>query len=480
MIPIKQDLADPRITQYIEIAERLRRGDYDFDLPVSSVDEMGRLGQALQDLGGSLENHHRELQKLDEITSHINAGLLLDDVLDNVYRDFQAIIPYNRIGFALLEEEKGLTRVRASWAKTDQKRLRLVKGYAASLAGSSLETIIKTGEPRIINDLVEYLQNKPTSDSTRLIVAEGMRSSLTCPLIANGIPVGFIFFSSIQPNSYADVHIDIFKRIAGQLSVIVEKGRLVSQLADQKAAIEKQNDELFQLNELKNTFLGIAAHDLRGPIGFIQMIATLLTDPSANLSDEEAQSLITDIHQQTTYMLELLNDLLDVSQIEAGKLNLKLEPVLLDRLLQGAVKRHAKMAASKGTTVLLKSTSTAQVMADAARLLQVIDNLISNAIKFSPPGSTVSVKLDKKPQVWQISVLDEGPGLTEKDRKNLFKNFVRLSARPTGGEKSVGLGLAITRRVVEEHGGQIGVDSEPGEGANFWFTLPAPTTSKNG
>jgi len=468
----KPDTADPRITQYIEIAERLKRGDYDVDLSVSPIDDVGRLGQALQDLGNSLETQYRELQKLDEITSHINAGLLLDDILDNVYRDFQAIIPYNRIGFALIEDENSVTRVQARWAKTDQPNLKLLKGYAAPLAGSSLETIIETGQPRIINDLVDYFGKKPQSDSTRLIVAEGMRSSLTCPLIANGIPVGFIFFSSIQPNIYADVHIDIFKRIAGQLSVIVEKGRLVSRLADQKAAIEQQNEELYQLNELKNTFLGIAAHDLRGPIGFIQMIGHLLADPTAEVSKEEAQSLIADINQQTAYMLDLLNDLLDVSQIEAGKLKLKLEPVKLDRLLQGAVKRHAQMAAPKDTKVLLKSTESAVVMADPARLLQVIDNLISNAVKFSPPGSTVLVKLEKLPQKWRISVLDEGPGLTAKDRENLFKNFVRLSARPTGGEKSVGLGLAITRRVVEEHRGRIGVDSETGKGANFWFTLP--------
>jgi GAF domain-containing protein len=293
----KPGMADPRITQYIEIAERLKRGDYDFDLSVSPVDDVGRLGHALQDLGNSLENHYRELQKLDEITSHINAGLLLDDILDNVYQDFRAIIPYNRIGFALIEDEKDVTRVQACWAKTDQPILKLVKGYSAPLAGSSLENIMTTGQPRIINDLVEYLEQKPESDSTRLVVAEGMRSSLTCPLIANGIPVGFIFFSSIQPNIYADVHIDIFKRIAGQLSVIVEKGRLVSRLADQKAAIEKKNKELYQLNEVKNTFLGIAAHDLRGPIGFIQMIGHLLTDPSAELSEEEIQSLILTILQ---------------------------------------------------------------------------------------------------------------------------------------------------------------------------------------
>ncbi len=280
-----QGTQDPRISQYIEIAERLKQGDYDLDLAVSPVDEVGKLGQALQGLAQTLETHYHELQKLDEITSHINAGLLLDDVLENIYRNFQAIIPYNRVGFALIENESPTARVQACWAKSDQSVLKLVKGYAAPLAGSSLKTIMETGQPRIINNLVEYLEKKPSSDSTRLIVAEGMCSSLTCPLIANGIPVGFIFFSSIEPNTYADVHIDIFKRIAGQLSVIVEKGRLVSRLADHKEAIEEQNEELFRLNELKNTFLGIAAHDLRGPIGFIHMIAHLLTDPSADLDE---------------------------------------------------------------------------------------------------------------------------------------------------------------------------------------------------
>ena len=111
-------------------------------------------------------------------------------------------------------------------------------------------------------------------------------------------------------------------------------------------------------------------------------------------------------------------------------------------------------------------------MADPHRLRQVIDNLISNAIKFSPPGSTVQVSAQRMPSGWRINVQDEGPGVTPSDRERLFQDFARLSARPTGGEKSTGLGLAITRRVVEAHNGQIGVDSEPGHGANFWFTLP--------
>jgi signal transduction histidine kinase len=468
----EQGLQDPRISQYIEAAERLKRGDYKLDLPTNSVDQVGQLGQALRDLAQTLERHYRELKKLDEITSHINAGLLLDDILENVYRNFQKIIPYNRIGFALIENESPKVQVRARWAKSDQPKLKLNKGYTLPLAGSSLETIITTGQPRIINDLVEYLEKKPDSESTRLIVAEGMRSSLTCPLISNGVPVGFIFFSSIEPNTYADVHIDVFKRIAGQLSVIVEKGRLVSELAAQKAAIEKQNEELQRLNELKNTFLGIAAHDLRSPIGFIQMIIHFLANAADELSEEEFSSFLNDMSQQTSYMLDLLNDLLDVSQIEAGKLSLNLETVEMGHFMQETVKRHSKLAAPKGTRVVLESLSPGQATADPARLRQAIDNLISNAVKYSPPGSTVNVGVQQLQNEWRVNVQDEGPGLIPEDRQYLFQNFARLSAKPTGGEKSVGLGLAITRRIVETHGGKIGVDSEPGQGANFWFTLP--------
>ena len=214
-------LRDGRIPLYLEAIQRLKRGEYDLAVPVGP-DEIGRLGEALCDLASALGNRNREAQKLDQITARINAGLLLDDILENVYHDFRGVIPYNRIGFSLIEND-GQT-VRARWAKSDQPEIKLMKGYAAPLEDSSLQTILTTGRPRILNDLAEYLEQKPDSKSTRLIVAEGIRSSLTCPLIADGVPVGFIFFSSIQPNTYADAHVETFSRIAGQLSVIVEKG----------------------------------------------------------------------------------------------------------------------------------------------------------------------------------------------------------------------------------------------------------------
>ena len=461
---------DLRIRLYVEAIEQLQRGEYTLIRPAALPDDVDPLWTALGDLARALDWRERTQHKLEEITAQLNAGLLLEDILDKVYTSFREIIPYDRIGLALLEDNGQIAQ--AYWAKTTQPTMQLNKGYAARLQGSSLETIIATGQPRIINDLEAYLRQKPSSDSTRLIVAEGIRSSLTCPLIVNSVPVGFLFFSSARPNTYDETHVSTFKQIAAQLAVIVEKGRLTSELAAQKAAVEQHNAELRHTNEVKNRFLGIAAHDLRNPLAQIQMVSNFLLDPETRLSPEELYPLLNDIREQARHMLTLLNDLLDVTQIEAGRLDLRLEPVSMDRFLADAVRAHVQMAAPKGTRVLLVSAHAGTAQADPRRLRQMLDNLVSNAVKYSPPGSTVRVTAERTRSGWRVNVQDEGPGITPEDRPLLFQHFARLSAQPTGGEKSTGLGLAITRRVVEAHGGQIGVDSQPGQGATFWFTLP--------
>jgi len=249
------------ILQYVKVIEQLKEGNYPSDIPIATSGTLKQLGIALKDLSQTLERHYCELQQLDQITSQINAGLLLDDILEQVYRNFRGIIPYNRIGFSLIEANSEI--VQARWEKTDQLKICLRRDYSAPLKGSSLQTIIDTGQPRIINDLAEYLKVKPDSKSTRLIIAEGIRSSLTCPLIVESIPIGFLFFSSIYPNTYMGVHVDIFQKIAAQLSVIVEKGRLVSELADKKKAIEHQHEELHKLYVLQEEYLQQAAHVTR-------------------------------------------------------------------------------------------------------------------------------------------------------------------------------------------------------------------------
>jgi signal transduction histidine kinase len=432
-------------------------------------DDFARIGAAIQELTQHLETRYRELQRIVQITARVNAGLFLDEVLEGVYHDFKDFIPYDRIGFSLIEEDG--TSVKARWAKAEYGPLRLARGYSAELAGSTLETVINSGQPRIINNLEAYSLGKPESLSTRLILEEGIRSSLTCPLIANGTPVGFMFFSSRKPNMYASIHVDIFQQIAGQLSVMVEKGRLVAELAAQKLELEQKNEELRRLNDLKNSFLGVAAHDLRNPISNIQTAMSLMMDKSYSLTPEQQEQILSDIDQQTHYMLNLLDDLLDVSHIESGKFTLNPVPLALGTFLEEVVQRHNSLAEGKGSAVRLESAAAGEAMADPLRLRQVMDNLISNAVKYSPPGSVTRVRAGLENGDWRVEVQDQGPGITPEDQARLFQDFARLSARPTGGEKSTGLGLAISRRVVEAHHGCIGVHSEEGHGATFWFTL---------
>ena len=194
------------------------------------------LGRALVHLVNSVELAYGEAALINSVTQKINAGLGLSEVLEFVYESFFRIIPYDRIGCALLED--GGRILRACWVKSNSGKVRLRVGYTAPMAGSSLKVIEQTGIPRIINDLNAYLREHPTSASTRRIVGEGMRSSLTCPLIALGKPVGFLFFSSKKPHTYAGAHVQTFMRVAGQLSLIVEKGRCYEQITQERARSE--------------------------------------------------------------------------------------------------------------------------------------------------------------------------------------------------------------------------------------------------
>ncbi|MGA7979077.1 MAG: adenylate/guanylate cyclase domain-containing protein [Chromatiaceae bacterium] len=200
-------------------------------------DETAELEQLLLTVSRSLERSYREAEVLLDVTHKINAGLLLNDVLDYVYEAFRPLLPYDRIALALLEEDNSI--VRASWVRSEAEHIYLPRGYAARLAGSSLQAVLESGQPRILNDLTVYLKANPDSEPTALLAAEAMRSSLTCPMVAMGKPIGFLFFSSTEPNRYRDVHVDTFRRVAGQLAVVVEKSRLYEELLRERERTQR-------------------------------------------------------------------------------------------------------------------------------------------------------------------------------------------------------------------------------------------------
>lgn len=390
------------------------------------------------------------------LIGRINAGQTLEEIAAGVFGEFQAHIPCRRLGLALLAEEG--TLVRTHWCHSAVGELKLGKGYQAPLAGSSLETVFQTGKPRILNDLEEYLRQHPESVSSRLIVEEGMRSSLTCPLRIEGKPIGFVFFSSTERSAYADAHIELFQGIADHLAIIIDKARTMERLKE--------------LNDLKNRFLGIAAHDLRSPLGVIKSyIEILSTDEKATF--EQQKPLFDRISAVSTRMLHLIGDLLDISAIEAGQLPIELKAISTTAFLEEALLNNTPVANNK--QIELKREFAADlppIKADLRRLNQVIDNLLTNAIKFSKRGTAVTVAAEAQDGMVRFAVRDQGQGIPEAELSKLFKPFSKTSVRPTDGEKSTGLGLMIVKKIVDAHQGRIWVESVVGKGSSFLFTVP--------
>lgn len=258
-------------------------------------------------------------------------------------------------------------------------------------------------------------------------------------------------------------------------NMAVELERKVRERTEQLERLNRElagmNEDLRQANELKSELLGIAAHDLKNPLQSVMGYGELISN--ASNVNEKIFRYANLIHQSSQRMLALVNELLDATAIESGKLELQRQPLSLARLAEAAVTAYQDAAARKSQTLRLDVADAGAVSADASRLRQVLDNLLSNAVKYTPPGKTITVWIGADGGRVRCEVRDEGPGLSEADRAQVFGKFHRLSAKPTGGEPSVGLGLFIVKQLVDAHGGRVGVDSPPGGGAAFWFELPA-------
>ncbi|MEE8479772.1 MAG: HAMP domain-containing sensor histidine kinase, partial [Desulfobacterales bacterium] len=236
----------------------------------------------------------------------------------------------------------------------------------------------------------------------------------------------------IQDSQYAEVLNTILNYRATEKDREVTS-RLLKKLVLNYSAAELQ---LFELNQLKNKFLGIAAHDLRNPLASIQGFSELLLGDDMGPLTEDQHEFIKTIHSLSQDMLNLVNDLLDVSVIESGKLELKRQPGSLKVLIKERIRINSILAEKKQIKLHESLTTVPEVSFDYSRITQVVDNLISNAIKYSPLGSNIFVSLSQQGMKAQISVRDEGPGIEPEEQKRLFGEFQRLSTKPTGDEKS--------------------------------------------
>lgn len=247
--------------------------------------------------------------------------------------------------------------------------------------------------------------------------------------------------------------------------------RLNNELLNTQRDLYKKNEALTRLHRQKNQALGTVAHDLRNPLALIKMQSDFLLgqQPAGTQRD-----MIESIREQSQLMLTIVNDLLDTAAIESGQFTLRLSPVGLYELVARNVRHNAMLAGGRGVDVIMDAACSDEfeVIVDAAKLEQVLNNLIHNAVKYSTAGSHVRVTLAPTDRWYQIAVHDNGPGVSDKDRQAIFAAFARGEQPASESDHSIGLGLAIAKRIVEAHAGRIELASHAGEGACFVVSMP--------
>lgn len=253
------------------------------------------------------------------------------------------------------------------------------------------------------------------------------------------------------------------------------------QVLEQVEKLGESNLKLQRINELQKEFMSTVSHDLRNPLSAIQSISEILAEEMENGENTEEllqrhRQAFNMINDSAKYMSEIISNLLDLSAIESGRVSLQKNEFDLVTLLRKVLPNFTNQAERKDIHIEATTPEHCVISADPNRVRQIMENLISNAIKYSPQGSEVLVGIypesTRVKNGVRFSVSDDGPGLSDQDKGKLFKRFQKLSATPTGGEKSTGLGLYITKSLVEMHNGQIWVESKPGTGATFNVELP--------
>ncbi|MBI9067141.1 MAG: HAMP domain-containing histidine kinase [Salinivirgaceae bacterium] len=304
-----------------------------------------------------------------------------------------------------------------------------------------------------------------------LAVIDGIR--LTHVIIAAIISSFLWFYADFTSIEYQQIIFSFWNAFV-RLCIFIFIGVLLIRNKEKVKLLKIANEKQKALNEEKNNFVGIAAHDLRSPMGNIHSFSDLLLSTHKNQMDDDMTEIIHLIKRLSKNGLDLVDNLLDVSKIESGKLALNFKKQDFISFIKDQVYLSQLLAAKKDISIIFESNEE-QIFSsfDENYLNEVIDNLLSNAIKYSPKGSHITVKIySVNNQTVRTDIIDHGFGIIKEEQDKLFKYFQKSSTKPTDGESSTGLGLAIAKRIVSEHHGEIGVHSIVNEGSTFYFTLP--------
>lgn len=398
---------------------------------------------------------------LDSVNQRIATGQNLGEVLDFLFDSTRDLCPCDRMGIAFLDETG--QRLSVYLTRARYAPLHLDKGYAEDLAGSSLKTVIQEGRLRIISDLQTYLSRHPQSRSTQLLIEEGVRSNLTCPLTVDGRVVGVLFRSARCPGAYTERHVRWHEKILERLSQAVEKAYRIERLTEANRAYMEM--------------LGFVSHELKNPLATLIMSSESLLGGYLGELNAEQRKAVERISRQGQRLTEMIGEYLDLVRVEGRDLKVTFQTGIRCQadLVAPVLDQLDIQIRDHNMRVEVDVPADDPVLACDRDLMRVVmTNLVGNAVKYGRPGGLIRISAKPTPGGGLVlAVWNEGAGFQDSDRSRLFRRFSRLDSVDFKGIRGTGLGLYNAWRIVEAHGGHLTAHSEYGQWAEFRIEFPA-------
>jgi signal transduction histidine kinase/CheY-like chemotaxis protein len=444
---------------------------------IGQFTERKRAEKALRDLAVQLERANVETRTLYQIGQEIMAQVSLEPTLDLIVERAHQLLKAEVSLLALRQEESDTFVMQAHSGAVPQALTRLHIRMGEGLGGR----VSVTGMPMIVGDYPEEFLDSPF---LKIVRESGLRSGVAVPLKAHDVVIGVLYVYSRVPHNFREEDRQLLSALAGQAVIAIENAKLYQQVRQHAEELEvKVRERTLELEEAnlkldaasrhKSEFLASMSHELRTPLNAIIGFSDVLIERLFGELTAKQEEYLRDIREGGWHLLSLINDILDLSKIEAGRMELERSTFSLPEALENGLAMVRERANRHGIALSLEVDPALDVIeADERKVKQVVFNLLSNAVKFTPDGGQVGIKarLDDG-GVW-VTVWDTGIGIAPEDQGRIFEEFQQVGSVYTEKREGTGLGLALAKRFVELHGGRIWVESEVGQGSRFTFTLP--------
>jgi len=422
-----------------------------------------RLFQELQIRTQDLTRSVGELRALSEVSRTVSSTLDLGTVLETIVSRAVELSGSDQGIVYEFDAESHIFRARATHQITPV-HLETVRAAPIRLGEGAIGRAGVMREPVQVADIKD--ESQPVAPQVRkLLVREGMRSLLAIPLVREQRLLGGLVILRRERGAFSTEVVAILQTFANQSVLAIQNARLFREIADKSRQLELASQH-------KSEFLANMSHELRTPLNAIIGFSEVLSERMFGELNEKQDEYLRDIHASGQHLLSLINDILDLSKIEAGRMELELSAFDLLMTIDNALMLVRERAARRGIELHGSvDERLSQVQADERKIRQVLLNLLSNAIKFTPEGGRIEVGAKSVDGFVEVSVTDTGVGIAPEDQEAVFEEFKQVGTADKKVE-GTGLGLALSRKFIELHGGKIWVKSQVGQGSTFTFTVP--------